>query len=88
MGAAIGPAAMQRPEHPLLVTDEDPHLDLTSMSLVSIFGPFKESPSVEIQMGGSPSAGTYKSRFTQNVNLTRLDDMQPDGTAKSSPWAI
>lgn len=74
----VWPAAMQRPEHPLLVADRQSHLHLRrpparwSRMLLDL-----KSLICTLHLSCFPvPVATYKSGFTQNVNLNRLSDIE------------
>jgi hypothetical protein len=84
MGAAVGPAAMERAEHSLLLANEQSHLPMTCspfsrsrvlLDLRTMTRPFYRfltlvpHDSISYRMVASPLPRTYKSRFTQNVNF-------------------
>lgn len=91
MRATVWPATVQRAKHPLLLADEQSHQRLPSpelrvpADLRPIAGPssFSNPHSTRFRMGGRivPSAGTYKSCFTQNVNF---HEDPPSGVSRHS----
>jgi hypothetical protein len=78
--SAIGPAAVKRAEHPLLLANERSHVNLPPCRSRILLDPrpfrtledsatlIRPAFNTHISNGEIPSPKTYKSRFTQNVN--------------------